>query len=679
MKKRVVSILLAALMTLAALPVLAKDNGMSQDEYICCGNWIYVVTDNGEAKLVLYTDNNPGTSVVIPSEIENRRVTELYGSMGWMTLALHQDFGLIPPGYGIEEVSIPDSVNFIGAYTFLNNAQLSKVRMSNNTNWIGISAFQNCSSLKSIYFPARMVSIYELAFDGCTSLETVYYGGTREQWNSVDISAGNSPITSATVYYNHPSHSIEYVEAAPGCTESGAAAHYHCTLCGKDFLDEAGEIEFDGETVPAVGHTAGDWALTTAPSCTEAGVESLLCARCGEYVFDTRPVAALGHDYRPVSTTAPTCTEDGFTTFVCSRCGDSYNSDGQSAPGHFFGDWMVTTAPSCTESGVETRYCSRCDAFETRVLAPTGHSFGDWTVTTAPTCTEGGEKIRYCTGCGASETRAVAATGHKYTSWYVLAWETCTTDGEYIGTCAVCGHSETMIVPATGHSYIDGHCRTCYAEDPSAPRITVSSETTKTRGDRFDLTVSVKYNTGVSSMTLGLDYNMDALKLESVTNGDLFGEIADFDLEDGGGCGTLTFDSESNVTGDGVLLTLSFKVSDRAWSGLYDVGVFVRGGAVDENGDDADFLWFEGIVPVVVYGDVNLEGNITGMDASLVLQYAANFDDETGESTVDIPLVCADVNGDGRITVIDASLILQYVANYDDETGTSTVVLGPTP
>ncbi|MBO4869040.1 MAG: dockerin type I repeat-containing protein, partial [Clostridia bacterium] len=78
------------------------------------------------------------------------------------------------------------------------------------------------------------------------------------------------------------------------------------------------------------------------------------------------------------------------------------------------------------------------------------------------------------------------------------------------------------------------------------------------------------------------------------------------------------------------------------------------------------------------YGDVNGDEVITCIDASLILQYVANYDEETGMSSVEfVGVACADVNCDGNITGMDASLILQYVANYDDETGKSTVVLGP--
>ena len=44
----------------------------------------------------------------------------------------------------------------------------------------------------------------------------------------------------------------------------------------------------------ACQHTYGAWAVTTAPTCTTAGVESRTCSKCN--TPETRTVAALGHD-----------------------------------------------------------------------------------------------------------------------------------------------------------------------------------------------------------------------------------------------------------------------------------------------------------------------------------------------------------------------------------------------
>ena len=78
----------------------------------------------------------------------------------------------------------------------------------------------------------------------------------------------------------------------------------------------------------------------------------------------------------------------------------------------------------------------------------------------------------------------------------------------------------------------------------------------------------------------------------------------------------------------------------------------------------------------VVWGDANADGYVTTKDVVLLRRYLANYDEETGVSTVEIA-AGSDANADGEITTKDVVLLRRYLANYDEETGTSTVVLGP--
>lgn len=62
-----------------------------------------------------------------------------------------------------------------------------------------------------------------------------------------------------------------------------------------------------------------------------------------------------------------------------------------------------------------------------------------------------------------------------------------------------------------------------------------------------------------------------------------------------------------------------------------------------------------------VLGDVNMDGSIDVIDASLILRYAANLNTLT-----DTQKAAADVNGNNSIDVIDASMVLRYAANLID-------------
>lgn len=60
----------------------------------------------------------------------------------------------------------------------------------------------------------------------------------------------------------------------------------------------------------------------------------------------------------------------------------------------------------------------------------------------------------------------------------------------------------------------------------------------------------------------------------------------------------------------------------------------------------------------VVIGDANGDGVVDGMDATLLLQYAAGWD-------VTVDEAAGDANGDGVVDGMDATLLLQYAAGWD--------------
>ena len=99
-------------------------------------------------------------------------------------------------------VSIPSSVTSIGASAFMGCSSLTSVSIPSGVTSIGNWVFSSCSSLTSVSIPASVTSIGDQAFYFCNNLTNVYYGGTQEQWNTINIGSLNFPLTYATIHYN---------------------------------------------------------------------------------------------------------------------------------------------------------------------------------------------------------------------------------------------------------------------------------------------------------------------------------------------------------------------------------------------------------------------------------------------------------------------------------------------
>lgn len=148
--------------------------------------------------------------------------------------------------------------------------------------------------------------------------------GSNHAWNIVAIDG---------VYYN-----------ADSTWDAGRdPKNYAYFLCGdSDFAEHTRYSEYSTEEfyrlypmaktkyVVCPSHSYGAWVTTKAPTCTESGIETRTCAKCG--VSENRAIPATGHHYDAVAT-APTCTEKGYTTHTCV-CGLSYTDSYTDAAGH---------------------------------------------------------------------------------------------------------------------------------------------------------------------------------------------------------------------------------------------------------------------------------------------------------------------------------------------------------
>ena len=116
--------------------------------------------------------------------------------------------------------------------------------------------------------------------------------------------------------------SYDVANLSIGCEISATGlASYDNTFVLADGTEMAPRIRIrDRSDVACTAHehTFGEWVVTTAPTCTQAGLETRTCSACGE--VETRVIPAAGHDYK-----------DGKCT-VCGETDPNYKPDQPTQP-----------------------------------------------------------------------------------------------------------------------------------------------------------------------------------------------------------------------------------------------------------------------------------------------------------------------------------------------------------
>lgn len=147
------------------------------------------------------------------------------------------------------------------------------------------------------------------------------------------------------------------------------------------------------ETGKAAGHKFPDendpanWIETKKPTCTEDGVETLTCTRCGgeeDGGIKTRaiPHGNVRHQWDKIGSVAATCEEEGYDLYECSVCKTTKKEKTAEKLGHLFTNYVDDGKPACQPQS-KTATCDRpgCNATDTQTSAAlVPHKFTEWTV-----------------------------------------------------------------------------------------------------------------------------------------------------------------------------------------------------------------------------------------------------------------------------------------------------------
>ena len=128
-----------------------------------------------------------------------------------------------------------------------------------------------------------------------------------------------TPSSAEAVKIQKISHELNKVNGKPAtCTEAGNIEYYVCSVCMGKFADLEGMNPIDNIVIPALGHAMSeDVTYPQKPTCTNAGKATYTCTRCKAKQENVN-VPALGHDYG--DPTWNWCGVSSATaTFKCKR------------------------------------------------------------------------------------------------------------------------------------------------------------------------------------------------------------------------------------------------------------------------------------------------------------------------------------------------------------------------
>jgi hypothetical protein len=123
-------------------------------------------------------------------------------------------YGIFSGCWGLSNIVLPDTLTRIEDSMFVGCSDLRKINMPKSLTYIGDDAFFDCYSLSHLVIPDSVTSICKGAFAFChglssihipssvitiersafryTYLTDVYYGGTKEQWDKINIESDDN-------------------------------------------------------------------------------------------------------------------------------------------------------------------------------------------------------------------------------------------------------------------------------------------------------------------------------------------------------------------------------------------------------------------------------------------------------------------------------------------------------
>lgn len=178
------------------------------------------------------------TEITIPSEINGKTVTSIDAS--------RYGRGAFEGLDNLKNVTIPDSVRYIGSHTFENCTSLQSVTIPNSVTSICDGTFYNCTNLTSVTIPNSITSIGGDAFFGCTSLKNITIPNKVTEikaqtfFGCTSLTSVTIPNSVTTINYNafNSCESLTSIEIPNSITSIEAGAFVRCINLTSIKVDE---------------------------------------------------------------------------------------------------------------------------------------------------------------------------------------------------------------------------------------------------------------------------------------------------------------------------------------------------------------------------------------------------------------------------------------------------------
>lgn len=182
-----------------------------EPDYHICGDFKYVVLENGTAEITEYLGN--AADLAIPAELDGIAVTGIGDSAFTWSVSLIS-------------VTIPDSVAFIGKDAFSYCRAMTSITIPDSVTSIGDYAFCFCFSLPSIMLPDSVSSIGANPFEDCDALTDIVVSPDNPYLAIIDGVLFSKPDNRLVRY---PQNNTDEAYVIPeGTQQIGEQAFYMC-------------------------------------------------------------------------------------------------------------------------------------------------------------------------------------------------------------------------------------------------------------------------------------------------------------------------------------------------------------------------------------------------------------------------------------------------------------------